>query len=335
MKYNKLEYNSALFLSSISLFLGIGISKIINNVGSDSWISIIIGTLIGLLINYLYTKLPNHENKLFIYIYNVILLTINLLLITKLISSIYLNKTPNLIVILPIMLLLFYISNKGIQTIFKTSLLLLFIYLIIVLIPIISLTPNINIDEFKPLFTSNLTTIILNSIYYALISTTPFILFPKFKEYYNYKTYLLSSLLILLIFIIIIGNLGINLSKLYRYPEYMVFKEISLLGFIENIQNILSYLWLFCNFIFSSISTYNIKRISNNKILIITLIIITIILNIFLLNNYIYAEIITKYFIYILLFTIILYLLSKLIPQNKDWQSNIYLLLYVLIKGDF
>ena len=66
MKYNKLEYNSALCLSSISLFLGIGISKIINSIGSNSWISIILGTAIGLLINYIFTKLPEKDNKIFI-----------------------------------------------------------------------------------------------------------------------------------------------------------------------------------------------------------------------------------------------------------------------------
>ena len=122
MKYNKLEYNSALCLSSISLFLGIGISKIINSIGSNSWISIILGTAIGLLINYIFTKLPEKDNKIFVYIYSTILLTLNLFLITKLISSIYLNRTPDIIVIIPLIILIYYISNKGINTILKTLL---------------------------------------------------------------------------------------------------------------------------------------------------------------------------------------------------------------------
>ena len=316
MKYNKLEYNSALFLSSISLFLGIGISKIINSIGSDSWISIILGTFIGLFINYIFTKLPEKENKIFIYTYSTILLTLNLLLITKLISSIYLNRTPDIIVVIPLIILIYYISNKGINTILKTSLIIAFIYILIYLIPFTALAPKINIDEFKPLLTSNIYDIIKCSLTYAFISTTPFILFPKFKENYNYKSYLLSSLLVLIIFIITIGNLGPSLAKLYRYPEYMVCKEISLLGFIENIQNILSYLWLFCSFILSSIATYNIKRVSNKKILIITLLLITFILN-NVLKNYIYIEYITKYYGIILFSTLILFLISKIFSKNK------------------
>ena len=127
----------------------------------------------------------------------------------------------------------------------------------------------------------------------------------------------LSSILVLIIFVIIIGNLGTNLAKLYRYPEYMVFKEISLLGFIENIQNILSYLWFFCSFILSSMATYNIKRVSNKKILIITLLLITFILNNVLLKNYIYFEYITKYYGIILFSILILFLISKIFSKNK------------------
>ena len=49
MKYNKLEYNSAIFLSSISLFLGIGINRVVSIAKNDSWISVIIGSILGLL----------------------------------------------------------------------------------------------------------------------------------------------------------------------------------------------------------------------------------------------------------------------------------------------
>ena len=194
MKYNKLEYNSALCLSSISLFLGIGISKIINSIGSNSWISIILGTAIGLLINYIFTKLPEKDNKIFVYIYSTILLTLNLFLITKLISSIYLNRTPDIIVIIPLIILIYYISNKGINTILKTSLIISFIYTLIYLIPLTALAPKINIDEFIPLLTSNIYDIIKCSLTYAFISTTPFILFPKFKENYNYKSYIETTI---------------------------------------------------------------------------------------------------------------------------------------------
>lgn len=311
MKYNKLEYNSSLFLSSISPFLGIGISKIINNVSSDYWISIIIGTILGLLIIKIFTTLPPKENKIFKYIYSFIILTINLLLVTKLISSIYLNKTPDIIVIFPLIMLIYYSTSKDKQLIFKLSQIMCFIFLLFSLIPIITLTPKIELDYFKPIFTNNIYTILKTSLDYALISTAPYILYPNLKENYNKKTYLLSSLMILIITTITIGNLGPNLAKLYRYPEYMIFKEISILGFIENIQNILSFLWLYTSFILSSVATHNIKETTTKPLFILTLIIITLLLTKILLNNYIYTEYLTKYYGEIFLTTIILYLISK------------------------
>lgn len=311
MEYNKLEYNSSLFLSSISLFLGIGISKIINNVGSDYWLSLILGTSLGLLIIKLFTKLPQKENKFLKYIYSVIILTINLLLVTKLISSIYLNKTPDIIVIFPLIMLIYYATSKDRQLIYKLSQIMCFIFLLFSLIPIITLTPKIELDYFKPVFTSNILNILKSSIDYALISTAPYILYPNLKENYKNKTYLLSSIMILTIMTITIGNLSPNLAKLYRYPEYMIFKEISILGFIENIQNILSFLWLYTSFILSSIATYNIKETISKSFFIITLILITLLLTKILLNNYIYTELITKYYGEIFLTTIILFLISK------------------------
>lgn len=311
MKYNKLEYNSSLFLSSISLFLGIGISKIINNVGSDYWLSLILGTFLGLLIIKLFTKLSQKENKILKYIYSVIILTINLLLVTKLISSIYLNKTPDIIVIFPLIILIYYATSKDRQLIYKLSQIMCFIFLLFSLIPIITLTPKIELDYFKPVFTSNILNILKSSIDYALISTAPYILYPNLKENYKNKTYLLSSIMILTIMTITIGNLSPNLAKLYRYPEYMIFKEISILGFIENIQNILSFLWLYTSFILSSIATYNIKETTSKSFFIITLILITLLLTKILLNNYFYTELITKYYGEIFLTTIILFLISK------------------------
>ena len=52
-KITNLEYQSLMFLLSFPLFMGIGISKMINCVGSDIWISMLIGTLIGVFIIFI------------------------------------------------------------------------------------------------------------------------------------------------------------------------------------------------------------------------------------------------------------------------------------------
>ena len=49
-KITNLEYQCLAYLLAFPLFMGIGISKMIRDVGSDVWISMIIGTILGLFI---------------------------------------------------------------------------------------------------------------------------------------------------------------------------------------------------------------------------------------------------------------------------------------------
>ena len=68
------QKNSIIYLMSRPLFLGIGFTRIINKVGYDVWISILIGTFISLLINYIFKRLPEEANKYFKICYNYVLL---------------------------------------------------------------------------------------------------------------------------------------------------------------------------------------------------------------------------------------------------------------------
>lgn len=317
MKYNKLEYNSAIFLSSISLFLGIGINRIITIAKNDSWISVIIGSILGLLILYLFSKLNKERRKGLSLLANIIILCIDIFLITKLISSIYLNRTPDFMVMLPFLLLIYYGVSKGANTIFKVSSILLFIYIIITIIPVATLVPSINYNYFKPLMNNSFVNILIGAIRFAIISTSPLIIFPNFKDNFSFKSYIFSCILLLVIIVGIIGNLGLDLSLLYRYPEYMVFKNISLMGFIENIQNILSYLWLISSFVIALFTSYNIKNTINNKGLILVFIAILFTFSAYLLSNYIYTDYLINYYSYILSIPIILCLFTKIWQNNK------------------
>lgn len=312
MKYNKLEYNSAIFLSSISLFLGIGINRVVSIAKNDSWISVIIGSILGLLFLYLFKKLKNKKRKWLSLLANIIILSIDIFLITKLISSIYLNKTPDFMVMLPFLIIIYYGVKKGFSTILKVSSILFFVYILITIIPVVTLVPSINYDYFKPILNNSFINILIGALRFAIISISPIVIFPNFKENFNYKSYVFSCLLLLTIIAGVIGNLGLDLSLLYRYPEYMVFKNISLMGFIENIQNILSYLWLISSFVIALFTSYNVKNTLTNKGLIIVLISILFSFSFFLLNNYIYTDYLINYYSYILLTPIILCIFTKI-----------------------
>ncbi len=316
-KITNLENISLIYLLTFPLFMGVGFSKIIKNVGSDAWISILIGTIIGLGINYIIKSMPKEDNKLFKLLYNICFLVIGTMLIGKLVSSIYLSRTPTYIVLIPGGYLIYYTSLKGRKTLYKSVSILVFLHIFLFLCAALTLIPTIKIDYFLPIMTTSINKILLSSLDFALISTSPMILINNFKEKYNYKIYLISALLLLIILLCTIGNLGIEVSKLYRYPEYMVFKRISILNFIENIENILFTLWIINIFVLTSLSCINIKEITNNKFLLIILIIMIYLLDKYALNTYKVTDFYLKYYTYMLLIIMLLFLLSKIFKKKK------------------
>lgn len=310
-------YYSSVFLLPFSLFVGLGITKIVNTSGSDSIISIILGTIIGIGINYLFTKLPEKQKKTCSFITNLFLLIIGLMTITKLISSVYLNKTNSLFIMLPLIILLFYTATKNNYAIFKTTTILNILFIGLIIFAFSSLIPSVNTDYFKPILINPVNNIFLGAFEYAIYSTTPLLVLPKLKEKYNYKIYLLSSLFLLIIFILIIGNLGIELSRSYRYPEYLIFKNIAILDFIENTQNILFFIWFINIYTLTSHSTINIKNIIGIKPLLILLIILLLFINIFLINNYLSLEFILQNIDILLTITIFIHILGKIIGKEN------------------
>jgi hypothetical protein len=316
-KINKDITSASAFLLPFALFIGLGITKAINTAGSDVWISIIIGTVLGLVINYGIKKLPNKDSKICMYICNFVLLMLSIVIITKLISSLYLNKTSNLVVMLPFIILIFYTGLKNDYAVFKTTKILILIYFGLILFSFFSLVPSFNVDEFLPVLSGSKSKILLGALEYAIYSTTPLIVLPDFKEKYDYKVYLLTSLFLLIIFIFIIGTLGIELAKAYRYPEYMMFKNIAILNFIENIENILFFVWIINTYTLSAHTALNIKNIVGVKGLIITLIVNVLFINMVLIDNYLSFNFVVNNFDYILIGLLFIHILGKLTGKNS------------------
>lgn len=317
-KITNFENYSLIYLLIFPLFMGIGFSKIIKNVGTDAWISAIIGSILGLLINFLIKKLPNEDNKFFKTAYSIGLLVISTMLIGKLVSSIYLNRTPAWFVLIPGGILIYYTSLKGKKALYQSASLLIIIHLLLFLITALTLIPTINIDYFKPILVTSFSKIFSSALDFALISTTPMILVDNFKERYNYKVYLFSSILLIIMIFCTIGNLGVEISKLYRYPEYMVLKKVSILNFIENIENILFSLWIINIFTITSLSCINIKEETNSKILFLILVLMIIIVGGFILNNYKTSNFFLDYYTYMLLGLFILFILSKIFRRKHN-----------------
>ena len=328
---NKLAY----FLSKSSMF-GLGYFLLCNLNDKNTYLSIILGTILGLFIIYIYSKISNYSNynihkylnntfigKLFniiLLLFYIYILLITILTITTFINSFYLIKTPRIIIILSILLLSIYLSFKDNKTLINLSSLFFCFSIFIVILFTILLIPYSNINELLPILNYNNINIIKGSIIYALISTVPLIIINNYNTNIKItlKNYLVASIINLTIVIGTTLSLG-NLLNVYRFPEYAVLKQIRILDFIENIENISAFGWYAESFIVISLTVLNIKdtlSFKYNKLYLVILL-LSLIPMLILSNNY---DLLLKVFYihpYILLIFFIIFLLLLIYLKLK------------------
>ena len=332
---NKLAY----FLSKSSMF-GLGYFLLCNLNDKNTYLSIILGTILGLFIIYIYSKISNYSNynihkylnntfigKLFniiLLLFYIYILLITILTITTFINSFYLIKTPRIIIILSILLLSIYLSFKDNKTLINLSNIFFCFSIFIVILFTILLIPYSNINELLPIFNYNNINIIKGSIIYALISTVPLIIINNYNTNIKItlKNYLVASIINLTIVIGTTLSLG-NLLNVYRFPEYAVLKQIRILDFIENIENISAFGWYAESFIVISLTVLNIKdtlSFKYNKLYLVILL-LSLIPMLILSNNY---DLLLKVFYihpYILLIFFIIFLLLLIyLKLKKKYQ---------------
>lgn len=287
---NRLSY----FVSKSSMF-GIGYFLLLNTNNKNAYLSVILGTIIGIGIIYLYSLIKKNikSNNLvkllktsFIgNIYNILLiifylylLCITILIFTTFINSFYLIKTPKLFIIISFILLSLYLSFKEKHVLSDLSILMFYFSLLIVFIFSLLLIPYNELSNILPILNYNTNNIFIGSLIYASITSIPLILTINYDNSFKdtFKNYLIASLLNLLIILGCTLSLG-NLISIYRFPEYAVLKQIRLLDFIENIENISTFGWYAESFVFISLIIANIKESLPKKYNKLSLSILTII----------------------------------------------------------
>ena len=269
--------NLTYFITRSSMF-GIGFFLIFQNSGKDSWISVLLGTILGVIVLYIYNLIKKHLNKnkleeklketfigkiyIFIFIiFYLYLITIIFILLPLFVNSFYLTTTPKIIINIPFLFLAIYITFKGKTILENLSSFLCVFSLIIILFFGISLTGYCDLSNLLPTFTTGTNDIIKCSLIYASITSIPQIITINYRNDFKttIKNYLLSSFTIFIIVFFTIIALGEPLLKIYSFPEYTVLRQIKILNFIENIENISAFIWYFDLFIMLSTLTCNLK----------------------------------------------------------------------------
>ena len=327
---DKNNYLTLTHFASKALFLGIGLSKTFSIAKESTFFSIILGIIIGSFFIFLINKYNNNSNSLlkniFMFIILYILFILNLTEFVNLITSIYLMDMNKFIIIIPLLIIILYLNSKNISIHLKVSKILFYILITLFILGYITLIPNINYLNYLPLFNINIKNIFLAAFHFALYSSVPNIIY--YKKDYDVKTkeliknYLLSSFILLIIFLIVQGILGTELISIFKYPEYVAFKRINFLNFIQNIENFLSFFWLIISIVFLSITSkymYNICiDLFNNKYIYP----IFLFISLELVSNYLFDNVAFLIFIYnnlwiILCIILIVFLIINILNFKK------------------
>ena len=327
MNKNKLstwQFATLITFPILSFYNAITSYNITKYANQNSYLSIIISFFLSLILLYCFYTILTYKKELTItqknkYIFGSligtiinIIININIFLIGTILFYLlnnfiileYLDKTSITILMIILGLLLIYNNSKGIINIARTSVIFFIIIILLNLIEIIGLTPIFNFSNLLPILDNRKLPIIKGSINILLTNITPIftLLIMNYSSISPTKKlkkriltlYTISFLFILIENILTTGTLGIYLTKIYQHPEYIALQQISILNFIERIENFIYIKWILSCIITLSIiiNHINLSINKHNKlhinIAIVTLMIFTSNI-IFKTNTYLYT----------------------------------------------
>ena len=293
-KIEGLGFSSLIYPLLVSCFVGMAATNIYRIAKVDSYISAILGGIIGivpfLLIMYI-IKNSNGEdiitlNKnlfgdtigniintiisiIFIMFAALLLYNLSLFLDTE-----YIPDTNSLYVKILIMIAVVYTASQNISTISRVSQIVFIIGNILFVISFFGVAANINIDNIYPVFENGIKSVFSGSLEYVVFAVFPLILLTTIptKLINNKKNifrnsiimYIISNIVLVIIFFVPMSILGYEVLSIYKYPIFTVLQTFSLFEIIERVENTLGLQLIFCMFVTMvlciHISSKNIKK---------------------------------------------------------------------------
>ena len=202
-KITSLEYNTLLWFLTRATFIEITAEILLNTAHQDSWISILIAIIIGIIPFSLYTYLKNkYPDKNIIQInkeqlgkfgtlLNLILIAGTFIfticsfwIVVHFIDSQYLYRTQTIITIIVLILPVIYTITKNFHIFSKVNFIMFCISLFFILVILSGLIGNINIDNIKPILNNSPNNILYGTFCFIGFNTMPLFLLtiiPKTK----------------------------------------------------------------------------------------------------------------------------------------------------------
>ena len=261
------EIATFVFFIMRSFFLGLAMEELFKIAKQDSYLSIILGTILGIIflsLNKFKGKksLPKYPNIVGILITTLIFGVIFYHFIAF-IQIGYLDNTPFYIIGILFILAITYFLHHGIKIIGRVSSILFLVAILLISISFMSLIPKIDLNNFKPFLGSGMINILTGALIYFLYTTIPLfylkiipdgaIATKDHTKKYILISYLITSFIILLSSIMTLGIFGIDLSLKYQYPELNLLKKVAIFGVFERLESILGIHLILSSFMMMSL----------------------------------------------------------------------------------
>lgn len=279
------QKNFITYFTSKSLFLGLGYSLIFDVCGNDTWLSFILGSLLGLIFCYMIKQILDYKNyrkltdllkemsfigiilRFILIIFAIVIINEILFIIQIFAKSFFLIDSTTFLITLPIIILAIYMGFKGYKLLSYVSECLFPIALFFTISGFIALFSKVDLTNLKPFLSHSNLEMIKGIFYYFCLSAIPTLLLIDLDLENNdiSKNYIFTTIIITILAVFIVGVLGPFLITIYRFPEYMMLKDIEILNFIEKVENVISISWLLDNFILLCLAACFLKRLLPKK----------------------------------------------------------------------
>ena len=273
-------------LASLTFFLSITsfplfIEKVIKISKSDTFISIILGSIFTLLIFKVILSLrkkvkpKNKYLKIFISIILSIIFIYLLLETTNFIKDTYLSSGNFYSILILLLLMCLVISLREFKELTSLSLILLFIFIPLFIINIIGSSFSIDLTYLKVPFTSSIINIVKGSILFFFYEIIPLslLLFIPYKEIDNRKKQdkylylaIISGIVIIIIdYLLLYFSCSINILTSYNYPFMLTINSLSSTFILGRLSYLISFYLLLSPIITLSLIICVIKQLMLNK----------------------------------------------------------------------
>lgn len=289
-KITGFQYFTIFFFLLNSFIPLLGFHKITMISNQDALFSIIIGSILMIIFTFfikkLYFYLPNKTlfekirflfPKGFFFIIGIIFLLCSGLLLfitqefTGFVHFYLLPEVHHFLITLPFLLLIFYFLRKNQEIIFRTSEICFYFYILFFIVSMFGILPQSNFLKIKPLFSTNISSIVNSSFLFFLSFPFPFFLllyFPKnsLKRKENgqkmwIKSILWSGIFLFITLFLILSSLGIQLTNLYKNPLMVTYQKISFLNILERVEATLSFSYILLYFFPMVLLIYLLKEL--------------------------------------------------------------------------